>query len=235
MVNPMTNSRWILTLLVCWASVANADGDNTRAAVDKLAAAWAPFAKLTGDALTTAVCADADKLAALATAVPKVPPPDAAVDGDTWSDDQDGVDTELGVLADVCKQPGHQREMLEGVQKAGELVPGVDAAVAVLVDAAKARALPAAVAKFKKTLNATSFPSRRYCAQQKELAKQAAGLAAAPAGVDATKWGTAAKAVRDDVAALKCVKPMPADEELASGLIAVREQFVKLALLIPPS
>ena len=142
----MTTSSSIVTLLlllVCVASRANAGGKDTHEVVDRLGAAWAPIAKQPEGARTAAVCADADKLASLATAVPKAPPTGSVVDSDTWSDDRDAVDTQLGIINDVCKQPGHQRQTLGGkAETAGDLVPDADAAVTALVDAAKPRVVP---------------------------------------------------------------------------------------------
>jgi hypothetical protein len=83
-----------LLLVACGASRANAGDNNTHAVVDKLAATWAPLAKQTGDARTAAVCAEADKLAGLAKAVPMSPPSGSVVDAETWSDDRDAVDAQ---------------------------------------------------------------------------------------------------------------------------------------------
>jgi len=221
-----------LALAPC--SVALAGPKQDRAAVAKLEELYAPIGKLAGAERVNRACADAAKLQAALTFSDEHAPDGASVGDDSWGARARAVEGSIGSLVDDCKAPDHKRKLINSVESADDVVAALDGEMRALLDAAKHRALPAALITLRKTYQTTKL-GKGFCAQAKKLAKQVGAVAAPPPGVDGPTWTKAYAAVKTGIDGLTCTKTAEPDEAVGSALNDLRDQLDALVLLVPPS
>lgn len=233
----MTGRSLFALVIVCAVGgLAIGDAKQDRAAVARLEAMYEPIGKLTGADRVNRACGDATSLRDASRAFSdEKAPAGAIVDDQGWARAARALEGSLNALVAVCKAPDRKRKLLDEVQTADQVVVTVDDNMRALFELMKSRTLPAAVKKFKATLATTRFPSKSFCARVATLTKQAGGLATPPGRADAARWQQAAAAVKSSVESLKCTKPAAEDEQIASGLVELHEQFYALVVLVPAS
>lgn len=232
----ISRSACALAIVCAIGGSAVGDAKKDRAAVAQLESMYEPISKLAGTDRVNRACTDATKLrdASIAFSDEKAPA-GAIVDDLGWAKAARALEGALNALVAVCKAPDRKRKLVDEVQTADQVVVTVDEDMRALFELVKTRTLPISVKKFKTTLAATRFPSKSFCTQIAKLTKQIGALASPPEHADAAKWQQAFAAVKSSVKGLKCTKPEAADEQIASGLIELHDQFDALVLLVPSS
>ena len=220
-------------------AIAAADPAGDRAALARFDAAYQVTAKQTGAARAGQACQDAAKLVAAGGAFSSdTAPADAPVDDETWSSAAGGLVRSLDKLAEVCKAPDRKLHLLGGDTKtADQVVQELDGHVAAVLNAARPRALPAALHTAQAALTAIRASSKALCAQLPKLAKALAQCPKPPAGADAAAWKEAyqtTKNIAGDLKPAACGKHRAADEQIGSALQELHDSFYKLVLLVPP-
>jgi hypothetical protein len=230
------------SLAVLPAAIAKPDAKKDRVALAQLEAAYQPTGKLAaGPARTQQACADAAKLHTAEDAIPQDhAPAGAAVDDTTWASEVNGLGAVVKKLVEVCKTADHKISVdLQGkkFETADQIVDNLDHRMHAVIDQSKPRDLPAAMKKFRTTMDGMRAASKQVCAQQGKLAKLLDELAKSPGQADATAWqqGCAKlKASLDEIKQFGCSKPRGADEEIAGALSALHDRYYELVLLVPP-
>lgn len=225
-------------VLTLGPAITAADPAKDRAALAQFEAAYQATAKRSGAARVDQACQDAAKLTAAGSAFSSdTAPADAAVDDETWSHAAGGLVRSLDKLAEVCKAPDRKLHLLGSEKTADQVVQELDGHVAAVLNAARPRALPPAMAKAKAALTAIRASSKSLCTQLPKLVTALNQSAKPPAGVDAAAWKEPQQAAKNIAADLKpaaCGKHRAADEQIGSLLEELHDNFYKLVLLVPP-
>jgi hypothetical protein len=225
--------------IVLVPALAAADPAKDRALLAQFEAAYQATAKASGAARTNQACTDASNLMTTGDAFShETAPADAPVDDITWSNIAGSLGSSLADLVEVCKRADRKRPLLGNkFETADEVVTGLDKDVHAVLDAAKPRALPAAMTTVRTALATMSAASKSLCTQQSKLAKALAQLAQPPSGADAAGWKQqydTVKNVNDGLKSSACGKHRDADEQIGSSLVELHEGFYALVLLVPP-
>lgn len=214
------------------------DPAEDRAALIQFEAAYQPIAKLSGAARTTQACQDAARLDTAGSAFSsETPPADAPVDDQAWAHVAGGLVGSLDQLVKICKAPDHKLNLLGDILTADQVVQQLDGHVAAVLNAARPRTLPQALARAKAAFAAIRASSQALCSQLPRLIAALNQSSKPPAGVDAAAWKESyqtAKNIAIDLKPAACGKHRAAGEQIGSALEELHDHLYQLVLLVPP-